>query len=288
MKALIIGGTGTLGRALTREILKSEHTEVTCFSRDELKQKIMAKEFDSERLRFVIGDVRDLSALTRAMRGAHIVFHVAALKHVDTMEENPEESVKTNILGTMNVADAAEAAGVPFVVFSSTDKAVDCLNVYGSSKAIAEQILFRRNATQKKTRFSVYRWGNVLGSRGSVIPAFAGSLRSRREIVFTDSSMTRYWLKIEDAARFMIETYAHASESEAMIPPMKAASVGQIAYAVAAAVGVGMFKTKTIPIRPGEKMHEMMRSIHSANPMCSQTAEQYTTDELVELIRGCV
>lgn len=284
MKVLIAGGTGTLGRALTKRLLENEQTTVVCLSRDELKQKEMERDFRNHpRLHFCIGDIRDRSVLDRAFVGVDTIFHVAALKHVDTLELNPEESVKTNILGTMNIADAAVAAGVKYVVFSSTDKAVAPINAYGMSKGIAEKILFQRNATQSKTRFSVYRWGNVLSSRGSVIPNFVTALKEGREVPITDFRMSRFWLRIQDAVEFMSSTYSIASAHSPMIPPIKAAPVTEVVHALGELIGV-VPMTKKVPIRPGEKIHEsLMPDFSSDDP-----AHQYVRSELKDLLRGCL
>lgn len=282
MNYLIIGGTGTLGREVIKRLLENGKNDVVCFSRDELKQKQVAQEFaNSPNLRFVIGDMRDRGALDRAMVNVDVVYLLAALKHVDTLEENPEESVKTNILGVMNVADAAIGANVPFVVFSSTDKAVAPCNVYGMCKGIAEKILLRLNHTQHTTRFSVFRWGNVLGSRGSVIGVFAKTLITENKAYLTDPDMTRFWIRIEDAAEFMIENYYrhHAVN----IPPIKAAPVKSVIAAVAKIVGATKYDIVSLGIRQGEKIHETLLP-----GLVSDSSAQYSELELVSLLRPIV
>lgn len=277
MKYLILGGTGTLGRALTQKLLEDKSNEVICFSRCELKQKEMRGDFKNDpRLHFILGDIRDHGALRRACVAVDTVFHVAALKHVDVLEENPEESVKTNIIGTMNVADAAELAGVSHVVFSSTDKAVSPVNAYGMSKAISEKILLNRNQAGR-THFSVFRWGNVTGSRGSVLHAFAKSLTTEKEARITHPEMTRFWITIEDAVEFMLANYKTASG--VMIPPIKAASVANLIKATAIVLGVEEYKTVITGVRPGEKLHESLDE-----HMHSDDWELYTMTELVDLV----
>ncbi len=278
MSVLIIGGTGTLGQELTRQLLERGELSIRVLSRCELKQKEMSEKFRDKRLSFTLGDVRDLSTVRGAMRGIHTVFYVAALKHVDTLEFNPEEAVKTNVLGTMNVADAAQSEGVRYVAFSSTDKAVAPINAYGMSKALAEKILLNRNRNGK-TSFSVFRWANVMGSRGSVIPLFAETLKSQGVAYITDPEMTRFWIRIEDAARFMIEH--HWKANGVMIPPMKAASVLRVIDRIAAHCGLDEYQVKRIGIRPGEKLHETI-----TEGISSDTAEKYSDEELDGLLES--
>lgn len=288
MNYLILGGTGTLGKALTRELLMKPESRVTIFSRDELKQQEMRAEYRSDsRLSFAVGDIRDRDALRSVMgRGFESVLHVAALKHVDVLEANPEESVKTNILGTINAADAAVEARIPYFAFSSTDKAVDPINVYGFSKAISEKLLFARNNRPGGiTRFSVYRWGNVVGSRGSAIHAFAKGLKERGQVDITHSDMTRFWIRIEDAAHYMIRSFRSAFMSEPMLPPIKAAPVLTVVDVIAELLGVKDMEVNFIGMRPGEKMHEALKSAHANAPLTSDGGPQYTRDELKALIR---
>lgn len=278
MKYLILGGTGTLGRALTAELLKHGDTKsIVCFSRDELKQKETEAFFKSKKLSFRIGDIRDSGAVGCAMTGVDAVFHVSALKHVDTIEANPEESVKTNVLGTMNVANAAISLGVPQVVFSSTDKAVAPVNVYGMCKGISERILLGHNKTQTRTKFSVYRWGNVAGSRGAAPHYFAKTLQEEKRAYVTDAEMTRFWIRIEDAVKFMITTY---QESDGiMVPPMKSSKVTDMVEAIARLKGVSEYETKIVGLRPGEKIHEsILPDLHSSD------GPFYTVPELMELV----
>lgn len=274
MKAVLLGGTGSLGKALTRKLLARGTYEIVCVSRDELKQKQMAEEFGhNSRIRFVLGDIRDRASCAAVMDGADVVFLLAALKHVDSAEENPEESVKTNILGTINVAECAIAAKVPIVVFSSTDKAVAPANVYGMCKGISERIFLNKNKTQKNTSFSVFRWGNVLGSRGSVLSVFAKTLKERKRVYVTDTRMTRFWITIDEAAEFMLENLFKSSG--VMIPPIKAAPVLAVADAVAKVMGVGEYDVVPIGIRPGEKLHEEIDK-----GVFSDDWKQFTAEEL--------
>ncbi len=278
---LIIGGTGTLGRELTRQIsAKEPKAEITILSRDEMKQSEMKKKFPHAH--YVVGDVRDKASIYRSFTGKDVVFHVAALKHVDVMELNPEESVRTNILGTMNVAQLCESEGVDSAVFCSTDKAVDPINVYGMSKGISETIW--KGYNKGGTKFKVFRWGNVLGSRGSVLHAFSESLRKGEPARVTHPSMTRFWIKIEDAVSFMLDAY-RLNPHEVAIPPMKAAKVTRIVASVARVLGVADPQLLFTTLRPGEKLHEFLTSQHSRNPISSETAEQFQDWQLDEMIR---
>lgn len=288
MRVGILGGTGTLGRELASYHLSVGH-EVSVFSRCELKQKEMRAAFGADKsLDFTLGDIRDRKALGRFLSRNDFttVYHVAALKHIDSVEQNPEESVETNILGTINVADAVEAVGVPHCVFSSTDKAVDPINTYGMSKGISERILFNRNRVQKTTKFSVFRWGNVISSRGSVIPIFAEALKAGKMLKVTDTDMTRFWIRVEQAVEFMATHHKVACLDQAMIPPMKAASVLEVIGALAEVLSVNKYDIEVIGNRGGEKVHEFIRSQHEERPLSSQSAERFSHHELVDLLSG--
>lgn len=282
MRCAILGGTGTLGQALTKRLLSLDHS-VSVFSRCELKQADMRASFPE--VSFTVGDIRDYDAVKRFLsRGFDVVYHVAALKHVDVLEKNPEESIKTNIHGTINVANACEAFNIPICVFSSTDKAVDPINVYGMSKGIAERILFHRNSIQSATKYSIFRWGNVVGSRGSAIPKFIKSIKAGEKIKVTDPLMTRYWIKIEDAVDFMVWNQSTAPANDACIPPMKSATVNDVISALVEILGKKFFSYELIGNRGGEKKHEMIQSEHSENPMGSLTAPRFERDELIEFL----
>jgi UDP-N-acetylglucosamine 4,6-dehydratase len=292
MTYVVLGGTGTLGREITHQLLEAGNY-VTILSRDELKQKEMAAEFaSSSRLHFVLGDVRDAESLRSVFRGrfgpAETVFHCAALKHVDTAEANPEECIKTNLLASINVAKEAVSAGVGHVVFSSTDKAVDPINVYGMCKGISEKIFYQYNRLQHGTKFSVFRWGNVVGSRGSIVEPFVASLLERGEVCITDARMTRFWITIEDAVRFMLSSYRSAPKLTACLPPIKAAPVVSLARAIADEMGVASYQQRIIGMRPGEKLHEVLVSQHQDHTVSSLTADQYTESELRALVRPLV
>jgi UDP-N-acetylglucosamine 4,6-dehydratase len=283
MIAVVVGGTGTLGTEIIKQ-LGSDHT-IRVVSRDELKQKELRGKFPH--INCYIGDIRDPASLVRPFHGADVVFHVAALKHVDVLEGNPEESVKTNILGTINVAKVAGELGVSHVVFSSTDKAVDPYNVYGMSKGISEKILFNMNRDESiKTRFSVFRWGNIATSRGAALHDFRKTLRQEKKVYITDKDMTRFWLKIEDAVAFLLANYKNAPLDRACIPPVRSASVLELVEAVAELEGVRLYEIEIIGTRPGEKTHEVLVSQHE-DAVCSANYRKFSREELRNFISEC-
>lgn len=284
---LIVGGTGTLGQATAKALLNRAYF-VTVFSRCELKQKEMQIAFNNNpALKFILGDIRDRDAVLSATRHVDCIMHFAALKHVDTLEEFPEEALKTNVLGTINIADAAEHWATPNVVFSSTDKAVDPINAYGFSKALAEKILMRRNLTQAVVKYSIYRWGNVLGSRGSAIHGFVKTLREEKKVYITDPKMTRFWIKIEDAVSFMLKTYDFCDRKEIQIPSIYSASIAELADAVARALGVEYYETVTTGIRAGEKIHESLTSEHFGG-LTSFSSERIPRGALSSMVKEAI
>lgn len=280
MRYAVLGGTGTLGSALIRELVKNPVNEVVCFSRCELKQKALRKELAGpHNLKFVIGDIRDRWAVSWVLKGIDTVFLTAALKHIDVAEENPEESVKTNILGAMIVADEAIEAGCEHVVFSSTDKAVEPINVYGMCKAVSERIFLSRNERQQRTKFSVFRWGNVVGSRGSIIPTFVRTLTDERRAYVTDFQMTRFWLEISEAVKFILSEFERPG-LHIMIP--KSAPVTKIIDRLASLMGIENYEIIPIGSRPGEKLHEKL----TAN-LCSDTCT-FSDQELDRILKPLV
>jgi UDP-N-acetylglucosamine 4,6-dehydratase len=228
------------------------------FSRDELKQHDMQQHFAGRdtRLRFFIGDVRDRDRLDRAMHGVNIVVHAAAMKQVPACEYNPFEAVKTNVMGTGNVIDAAINAGVERVVLVSTDKAVNPVNLYGATKLCAEKLFINGNAYSVSggTKFSVVRYGNVVGSRGSVVPLFLAQ-RSNGSLTITDERMTRFWITLEQGVEFVIRSLAGMKGGEIFVPKIPSMRIVDMARAIA-----GKREIKTIGIRPGEKINELLIS----------------------------
>jgi UDP-N-acetylglucosamine 4,6-dehydratase len=230
---------------------------VIIFSRDELKQhEMQVGGFTDSRLRYFIGDVRDRERLVRAMHGVDIVVHAAALKQVPACEYNPMEAIKTNIMGTANVVEAALDAGVKKVLTVSTDKAVSPANLYGATKLAAEKLTIQSNAYAggSATRFSCVRYGNVIGSRGSVVPLFLKQ-RANGQITVTDDRMTRFWLSLEQGVRFVIHCIEQMEGGEVFVPKIPSTKVVDLAKAIAPNAEI-----KVIGIRPGEKLHEALIS----------------------------
>lgn len=282
MRYLIIGGTGTLGKAILAKLYDPKKNNITIFSRDELKQKELKNLYPN--IKTILGDIRDKEAVSKAIYGHDTVFLFAALKHVDSAEENPFEAIKTNLLGVINVADACVENSVGYCVFSSTDKAVLPINVYGMTKAIAERYLMYKNRSQDITSFSIFRWGNILGSRGSVLNYFSHCLRNSLPVQITDSRMSRFWLRIEKASQYLLDHYKTAPEQDVVIPPMKAAKLEVLLDAVAEEIGVEAYKITYVGIRAGEKIHECIESNHDFC-MRSDTYEQFSKEELRDQIR---
>ncbi|OGO36123.1 MAG: UDP-N-acetylglucosamine 4,6-dehydratase (inverting) [Chloroflexi bacterium RBG_16_57_11] len=253
---LVTGGTGSFGKKFI-EIMQNEYhpAKLIVFSRDELKQHEMRTSgFDHPSLRYFIGDVRDVQRLRRAMHGVDVVIHAAALKQVPACEYNPMEAIKTNILGSGNVIDAALDAGVQKVMALSTDKAVSPVNLYGTTKLAAEKLFVQSNAyaAGTNTRFSCVRYGNVVGSRGSVVPLFIKQ-RANGKLTVTDLRMTRFWLTLEQGVRFVIHCTELMQGGEVFVPKIPSTRIVDLASVIAPQA-----ELEVIGIRPGEKLHELL------------------------------
>lgn len=249
---VITGGTGSFGNELTKYLLSRKDTgKVRIISRDELKQVEMSRRFTDGRIRFFIGDVRDLSRMEAAFSGADIVIHAAAMKQVPACEYNPFEAVKTNIIGTQNVIQACLTCGVKKALFISTDKAVDPVNHYGATKLVAEGLWLNANH-RGKTKFSLTRWGNVLASRGSVIPLFEEQAK-KEVLTVTHKDMTRFWLTLEQAVGFAWSKLQTMKGGEVFIPNLKSARIIDLAKAIAPDAVI-----QYVGIRQGEKLHETL------------------------------
>jgi len=257
-KILVTGGTGSFGKRFVEVMLKEYHpARLIVYSRDELKQHEMRMAgYNHPNLRYFIGDVRDLPRLRRAFNGVDIVVHAAALKQVPACEYNPMEAIKTNILGSSNVVDAALDAGVKKVLALSTDKAVNPVNLYGATKLAAEKLLVQSNAYAggMTTRFSCVRYGNVVGSRGSVVPLFIKQ-RETGTVTLTDERMTRFWISLDQGVRFVIRCIEQMQGGEVFVPKIPSMKMTDLAEAVAPGAEVNV-----IGIRPGEKLHEVLIS----------------------------
>jgi UDP-N-acetylglucosamine 4,6-dehydratase len=254
---LITGGTGSFGRALTERLINSKARRIAIFSRDELKQLEMKNEFHDDRLRFFLGDIRDSSRLDIALHNVDYVVHAAALKQVDTGEYNPMEFVKTNIVGSQNVIDACIRNGVKRVVALSTDKASSPINLYGATKLTADKLFSAANnySYGYGTIFSIVRYGNVMGSRGSVIPYFKQLAAEGKTLPITDKRMTRFWITLDQAVEFVLESFEIMQGGELYVPRIPSMKIMDLAQAIKKD-----FKYKEIGIRPGEKLHEEMIS----------------------------
>ncbi len=254
---LITGGTGSFGKAFLRHVLDEQNPgRVVVFSRDELKQYEMRQRFgDDPRLRWFIGDVRDRHRLTRAMHGIDFVVHAAALKQVDTAEYNPSEYIATNITGSQHVADVAIDSGVQKVIALSTDKASSPINLYGATKLVGDKLFISANhyAAHHPTRFAVVRYGNVIGSRGSVVPLFRRLAAEGKSLPITDKRMTRFWITLDQAVQFVIDSFAQMQGGELFVPRIPSMRILDLVEAVAPDA-----VTHEIGIRPGEKLHEEM------------------------------
>lgn len=259
-KILITGGTGSLGQALTERLLKTKVETIRIFSRNENKQVMMESKLKDDRLRFLIGDVRDLPRLNKALEDVDIVFHAAALKHVPVVEYNPFEAVKTNVIGSQNVIDACLQENVDIAVCIGTDKAVSPLNAYGATKLLMEKLFITTsnylNKKRYKTKFIALRYGNVLGSSGSVVPKFIEQIKKKEKLTITDLNMTRFSITMDEALDFILEATTQGKGSEIFVPKLRAYSIRELKDALKELIGnVG---EKKILIRPGEKMHETL------------------------------
>lgn len=290
MDYLILGGTGTLGTELTRQLLQMDDTEtITIFSRCELKQKQFKAKFNSDKIRFKIGDIRDKDSLQGAIDiDIDTVFHVAAMKHIDTCEEHIEECIKTNILGTINVINVVKENLIPNLVFSSTDKAVDPVNVYGMCKGISEKLVMERSKDYNLGNFIVYRWGNVLGSNGSFLHQIKNKIEKGGMLEVTDLTMTRFWIHISDAVKFMLDTFRTADPGVVQIPYMKASTVGDLIKAVEKYKFKNLESFREVGARLGEKFHERLYSgegYKREERYSSERWEKYSEVELNYLVQ---
>jgi UDP-N-acetylglucosamine 4,6-dehydratase/5-epimerase len=255
---LVTGGTGSFGRKFVELMLREYHPQkLIIFSRDELKQHDMQiAGFDDSSLRYFIGDVRDQPRLERALAGVTVVVHAAAMKQVPACEYNPFEAIQTNVMGGRNVIDAAINAGVRRILFLSTDKAVNPINLYGATKLCAEKMFVQANAYSgaQHTRFCCARYGNVVGSRGSVIPIFLKQRETGR-LTITDPRMTRFWITLDQGVRFVVSCIEQMHGGEIFVPKIPSMKMLDLAEALAPGCEI-----QVIGIRPGEKLHEVLLS----------------------------
>ena len=259
---LITGGTGSFGNAVLRRFLDSNIAEIRIFSRDEKKQDDMRKKYNSPKLKFYIGDVRDSRSLSRAFRGVDFCFHAAALKQVPSCEFHPMEAVRTNVLGTENVLEAAIANSVKRVVCLSTDKAVYPINAMGISKAMMEKVMVAesRGLEGSGTTICGTRYGNVMASRGSVIPLFVQQVLDGKPITITDPSMTRFMMTLEDAVELVLYAFEHGKNGDIFVQKAPAATVEVLTQALLELMGKSNYEVREIGTRHGEKLYEALLS----------------------------
>jgi UDP-N-acetylglucosamine 4,6-dehydratase len=276
---LITGGTGSFGQAFTKHILQMNPRKVIIFSRDWLKQKNMRDELgDPQNVRWFIGDVRDKDRLIRAFKGVEIVIHAAAIKDLETCEYNPSEAMSTNVVGTQNVIDACIDQKVSKAILISTDKACQPINLYGTSKAMAEKLWTQGNkySASKEIMFSVCRYGNVVASAGSVVPVWAKQIKEGQELTVTDEQMTRFWFPMNDAVQFVLDSLEKMEGGEVFIPKIPSIRITDLAKAFGKPY-------KVVGIRRGEKLHEKLDDDYS-----SDRNEFLTVEQIKDTIREFV
>ncbi len=257
---LITGGTGSFGNAVLSRFLDSDLREIRILSRDEKKQDDMRKKYNSTKLKFYLGDVRDPQSVMNAVRGVDFIYHAAALKQVPSCEFHPLEAVKTNVLGTENVLEAAIQCQVKRVVVLSTDKAVYPINAMGISKAMMEKVAVAKSRSSSKTVVNVTRYGNVMASRGSVIPLFIEQIRTSKPITITDPGMTRFMMTLDHAVDLVIYAFEHGQPGEIFVQKAPAATIEVLAKALTALMGKPEHEVCVIGTRHGEKLYEVLLS----------------------------
>jgi UDP-N-acetylglucosamine 4,6-dehydratase len=255
---LIAGGTGSFGNAVLRRFLTTDIKEIRIFSRDELKQDDMRKFYNNDKLKFYIGDVRDKNSIDDAMRGVDYVFHAAALKQVPSCEFYPMQAVKTNVIGTENLLNSAIAAGVKKVVALSTDKAVYPINAMGISKAMMERVIVAKGRNVKNTMIACTRYGNVMASRGSVIPLFINQVINGKPITITDPNMTRFMMSLDDSVDLVLFAFENGQSGDIFVQKAPAATVELLAHTMRKILGVPNHEIRTIGTRHGEKLYETL------------------------------
>lgn len=262
-KIFVSGATGSWGQTLINLLLKKyDVKQIVCYSRNEYNQVIMKRKFHNNKLKFVIGDIRDLDALRSATLGVDYIFHLAALKHVPICEELPNEAIKTNIAGTQNIITAAIENGVKKVIDVSSDKAVEPINLYGMTKSVGEKLIVQANSLTDVTKFVCIRGGNVMGSNGSVIPFFIDQIKNKGPLTITDSRMTRFFLTLEEAIQLLFKASENSIGGETFVMNMPACYITELAEVLMDVYG--KVDVKETGMRPGEKLDEVLVSEHEA------------------------
>jgi UDP-glucose 4-epimerase len=257
---LITGGTGSFGNAVLRKFLDSDLKEIRIFSRDESKQDDMRKLYDNPKIKFYIGDVREYQSVLNAVRGVDFIFHAAALKQVPSCEFHPLEATKTNVIGTENVLEASIVCGVQRVICLSTDKAVYPINAMGISKALMEKVAISKSKNSDSTVICVTRYGNVMGSRGSVIPLFINQIRNGKPITITDPNMTRFMMSLDDAVDLVLYAFNEGKSGDIFVQKSPATTIKILANALSDLMGVPNHSVDIIGTRHGEKLFEVLLS----------------------------
>ena len=277
---LITGGTGSLGRALTKKLLDRNAKTIRIFSRNENKQITMASKFEDDKLRFLLGDIRDYSRLVRAMEDIDIVFHAAALKHVPVIEYNPFESIKTNVIGSQNVIDACLENDVERAICIGTDKAVSPYNTYGATKLLMERLFVSANYHKgnHETKFSCVRYGNVLGSRGSIVPKFVEQIRLGKKITITDPNMTRFNITMNQALELIFRAIKNSQGGDVHVPKLEAYTVGDMKDVILELMESNT-EAEKIPVRPGEKYDEILINEHEIRDTYENQDDDYVIYE---------
>ena len=257
---LITGGTGSFGNAVLHRFLDSNIAEIRIFSRDEKKQDDMRKRYSDSKLKFYIGDVRDYDSVLNAMRGVDYVFHAAALKQVPSCEFHPLQATKTNVIGTENVLEAAIVCKVNRIICLSTDKAVYPINAMGISKALMEKVAVAKSRNSNSTTICVTRYGNVMASRGSVIPLFVDQVRAGNSLTVTDPNMTRFMMTLDDAVKLVLYAFENGQPGDIFVQKAPAVTIETLAYALTDLLGVPKYPVNIIGTRHGEKLYEVLLS----------------------------
>jgi UDP-N-acetylglucosamine 4,6-dehydratase/5-epimerase len=283
---LITGGTGSFGNAVLNRFLTSDLSEIRIFSRDEKKQDDMRKRYKNPKLKFYIGDVRDYQSVLNVVRGVDYIFHAAALKQVPSCEFYPLEAVKTNVLGTENVLEAAVVCSVKRVVCLSTDKAVYPINAMGISKAMMEKVIVAKSRNSGDTTVCITRYGNVMASRGSAIPVFVNQIRSDQPITITDPNMTRFMMTLDDAVTLVIYAFNNGSSGDIFVQKAPAATIETLVASIKQILNKPQHEVKIIGTRHGEKLYEALLS-REEMALASDLGEYYRiTPDLRDLNYG--
>lgn len=257
-KIIIIGGTGSWGHGLIKELLNRGAKQIRVFARNESQMVKLSKEFGAAKVEPIIGDIRDKEALLKACRDCDTLYHLAALKHVPICEKMPTEAIATNVIGTQNVIDCAVEAQINKVVYTSTDRAINANCVYGSTKLLGEKLMLTASERSKRTKFIVFRGGNLLGSAGSVVPLFKKQIEESGTVTLTDERMTRFLITIERASQLLVDVAERGAGGEIFLPVMPSICIKEIAGYLLAREGLNQNNIKVIGIRPGEKLHEQL------------------------------